>query len=291
MRVHTHPATAPVALESTLLLHGVPRDSARPLTDRIDATIRAHGATPMIAAVFKGAPTLGLSNAQLDELLEAPDVPKANTANLGLAIHSGRHAATTVSTTMEIAAAAGVRTFATGGLGGVHKGYDRHLDVSADLAALARHPVAVVAAGVKSLLDVVATREALESLGVPVIGFRTDAFPAFYLERSEANVDARFDEPAALAAFLADELTRTGRGVLVVQPPPREHAIHPARFESWLRQAEQHAGDSTGRDVTPDTLAALHELSDGATLRTNIELVVNNTKLAAQLAACMEGGA
>src|SRR5690606_10624096 len=133
--------------------------------------------------------------------------------------------ATTVSATMEIAAAAGLRLFATGGLGGVHRGYAQRLDISADLAALARFPVAVVCSGVKSLLDVESTREALESLGVPVVGFGTDRFPAFYRRASEAGVDARFDDPESLAAFLSQELARTGRAVVVANPIPAADEI------------------------------------------------------------------
>jgi len=284
MKVNTRLGPAPVALESTLPLHGVPRPQAAPLLARLAETIRHHGATPAIAAVVAGVPTLGLTDDELDTLLAAERVPKLNTANLGLALHGKRHGATTVSTTMELAAAAGVRVFATGGLGGVHRGYGRRLDISADLAALTRFPVAVVAAGVKSLLDVGATREALESLGVPVVGYRTDAFPAFYVTESGSGVDARFDDDAELASYLAAELARTGRGALVVQPPPPEHAIDAATFEAWLAEAERLAGDAAGRDITPAVLGPLPHVSAGRTLRVNVELAVANADLAARLA-------
>ena len=177
-----------VALETTLLVHGVPKDAARPLAAELDSIITAHGARPATVGVVGGRGVVGLNSEELSLLLEAPAVPKANTGNLGLLLRSGSHAATTVSATMELAAGAGVRVFATGGIGGVHKNYGARWDVSADLAALTRFPVAVVASGVKNLLDVVATREMLETLGVPVIGFGSDRFPAFYRRESEAGV-------------------------------------------------------------------------------------------------------
>ena len=288
MRVNTRLGPAPVALESTLPLHGVPRPQAAPLLARLAQTIRGEHATPAIAALVAGVPTLGLSDNELETLLAADDIPKLNTANLGLALHRKAHGATTVSTTMELAAAANVRVFATGGLGGVHRNYGNQLDISADLAALTRFPVAVVAAGVKSLLDVGATREALETLGSPVIGFQTDAFPAFYLSESGFGVDSRFDDTDDLAAYVHAELARTGRGVLVVQPPPVAHAIKPAQFESWLEEAESLSEGATGRDITPAVLSHLHHVSEGATLRTNVELAVANAALAGRLAHAVE---
>jgi pseudouridine-5'-phosphate glycosidase len=199
-------------------------------------------------------------------------------------MHARSHAATTVSTTMELAAGAGVRVFATGGLGGVHRGFARRPDVSADLAALARFPVAVVSSGVKGLLDVEATREVLETLGVPVVGFRTDRFPAFYRRESAARVDARFDDLADLARFVLAELGRTGRGIAVCNPIPPAHEIRESAWEGWLREAEAQAGDADGRDATPALLGALHAVSGGATLRANIELVKSNARLAGQIA-------
>jgi pseudouridine-5'-phosphate glycosidase len=243
-------------------------------------------------------PIVGLSEAELELLLAAAEsgagagpggVPKANSSNLGILMSQGSHAATTVSTTMELAAAAGVRVFATGGLGGVHQGWATTLDISTDLFALTRFPVAVVASGVKSLLDISATREALETLGVPVVGFGTDSFPAFYLRKSSAGVDARFDDIAKLAAFVSAELERTGRGVLVVNPIPEADELDPAEFERWLLQARKHAEDhgASGRNVTPTILGALHMISGGATLQANIALVRSNARLAGRLRAAM----
>lgn len=280
-----------VALETTLLLHGVPAGEGGPLADELASIVRGHGARPALIGIHAGRAVVGLNAAELADLLAARTVMKVNTANLGFAIHRRVHAATTVSTTMELAAAAGIRLFATGGIGGVHRGYGQRLDISADLAAFTRFPVAVVTSGVKSLLDVESTREVLETLGIPVVGYRTDRFPAFYLRESEARVDERFDDDDDLAAFLAGELTRTGRGVVVAQPVPDDHAIEPARWREWLDRAQHEAGDAAGREVTPRILARLHEVSGGRTLNANLALVRQNAALAARLAARLEAAA
>lgn len=273
-----------VALETTLLLHGVPAAEAAPLAANLTSIIRAEGARPALVGVFSGRPVVGLSESELAAMLAAGPVRKVNTANLGVAVHRRAHAATTVSTTMELAAAAGIRLFATGGIGGVHRGYGSRLDISADLAAFTRFPVAVVTSGVKSLLDVRSTREALETLGIPVVGYRTDAFPAFYLREGPGRVDERFDELDDLARFLANELVRTGRGVVVAQAVPESEAIDPGAWLEWLARADEETRDAGGRDVTPRLLARLHELSGGATLRANLALIRENARLAARLA-------
>lgn len=285
-RVEPHASLA-VALETTLLVHGVPRHAAPSLLADLDAIIRKERAHPALIGLVAGVPTVGMTKDELGSMLadRALPVPKAGPANLGPLIHAGANAATTVGATMEIAAAAGVRVFATGGLGGVHRTYARRLDISADLAALARYPVAVVSSGVKSLLDVESTREALETLGIPVIGFRTDRFPAFYLRESDADVDATFDDLETLARFITRELARAGRGIVVANPVDPDHAIDPALWRSWLDQAESIAGPSAiGRDATPRILDALHTVSGGRTLDTNLELVKSNARLAASLA-------
>ncbi len=275
-----------VALESTLLLHGVPREAAAPLAAELTDIVRSTGAHPALIALVRGIPTVGVSDDELKELLAAPRVPKANTSNLGVLMHRGSHAATTVSTTMELAAAAGIRVFATGGLGGAHPGFGGSWDVSSDLAALARFPVAVVTSGTKSILDVVSTREMLETLGVPVVGYRTDHFPAFYLRESARGVDARFDDVGDLAAYLGMELARTGRGVVVAHPIPAADEIDRQSWERWLDEARSTVGEGTaGRDVTPHLLAALHRISGGATLRANLALIRSNARLAGELAS------
>lgn len=286
-----------VALETTLLLHGVPRADAPALGGDLAAIVTAQGARPAYVGIYHGTPTVGLNAQELGELLRAnvagDGVPKANTANLGVLMHRRSHAATTVSTTMELASRAGVRVFATGGLGGVHRGYAEHPDISVDLAAFTRFPIAVVASGVKSILDVTATREALETLGVPVIGFGTDRFPAFYRRESDAGaacgVDARFDDPADLAKFVRTELARTARGVLIVNPIPAEAELSRSDWDRWLAEATKRADAAgvTGRSVTPFILGALHEVSGRSTLRANIALIRSNCELAGRIARAM----
>lgn len=276
-----------VALETTLLLHGVPAGQGKPLARDLASIIESEGATAALCGVVAGVPTVGMSEAELDTLLASPKVPKANSPNLGVILHNRSHGATTVSTTMELAAAAGVRVFATGGLGGVHRHLEQRLDISADLFAFTRFPVAVVTSGCKSLLDVENTREMLETLGIPVIGFRTNRFPAFYLRESEAGLDARFDSPEELASFVASELLRTGRGIVVANPIPQEHELSRADWDRWLASAQAESASATGRDVTPALLGKLHTLSGGLTLKANVELVRSNARLAGQIAARM----
>jgi len=278
-----------VALETTLLVHGVPRPDAPALAADLADIVRSKRAHPAFVGVYSGRPVVGLTEHELAEILNAPSVGKANAANLGILMHRRAHGATTVSTTMELASRAGIRVFATGGLGGVHRGYAQHLDVSSDLAAFARFPVAVVASGVKSILDVQATREMLETLGIPVVGYQTDSFPAFYLRQSAARVDARFDDPADLAEFLSAEMARTGRGVVVANPVPAADEIAETDWRRWLdtAQGEAEAADIHGRQLTPFLLSRLHGLSGGATLHTNISLIRSNAALAAELAAFM----
>jgi pseudouridylate synthase len=279
-----------VAFETTLLLHGVPRGQGERLARELAETVRQHGVGPAFVGVYHGRPTVGLDFNELNELLMEEGVEKANTSNVGILIQRGRHGATTVSTTMEFAAAASVRIFATGGIGGVHRGYGTRLDISADLAAFARFPVAVVTSGVKSLLDVVSTREMLETLGVPVVGFGTDSFPAFYLRESEARVDARIDDVGELAAFIGAELDRTGRGIVIANPVPAGDAIPLEEWDRWLAAAESRAATEqrTGRNLTPTILRHLHEVSGGATLRSNLALVRSNADLAARLCRAMQ---
>lgn len=276
-----------VALETTLPAMGLPEGEGLPFSRELDEIIRNEGAEPATVGVLGGRAIVGMTDDELAALLDGRAVAKANTANLGVLAYTKSDAATTVSVTMELASAAGVRVFATGGVGGVHKGYGEHLDISADLAAFTRFPVAVVASGTKSLLDVESTREAFETLGVPVIGFRCDRFPAFYMRESGSGVDARFDDENELAAFLSAELARTGRGVLVCNAIPGADEIGLGDWEKWLAGARREAEGSAGRDVTPAVLGALHRISGGATMRANLSLVRSNARLAARLAALM----
>lgn len=290
MKVASRVIAPVVALETTLLLHGVPKEASLQMARDLASDVMAGGAKPALIGVVAGEAIAGLRDDELDVLLAAAKVPKANTSNLGVLLARNSHAATTVSTTMEIAAAAGIRVFATGGLGGVHQGWTQYLDVSADLMAFTRFPVAVVTSGCKSILDVIATRELLETLGVPVVGFRSDRFPAFYQRESAAGVDARFDDIDELARFVSLELARTGRGVVVANPIPVADELPAAEFAGWLAAAQKvvsNAGGAGGRDATPAVLGQLHALSGGATLRANVALVRNNARVAGQLAAAM----
>jgi pseudouridine-5'-phosphate glycosidase len=274
-----------VALETTLLVHGVPRDSSLALAGELDTIVRDAGSVPALVGVVDGVAVAGMDSDELSLMLGAQRIEKVNTANLGAAMHARRSAATTVSSTMEIASWAGLRMFATGGIGGVHHGYGKQLDISADLLAFTRFPIAVVTSGVKSILDVVSTREALESLGVTVVGYGTDAFPAFYLRDGGCGVDVRFDDAGELAEFVRWELARSGRGIVIANPIPEASEVDRADWASWLCAAEAKAVSSgaTGRGVTPAILAGLHEVSGGATLRANIELVKSNARIAAMI--------
>ncbi|TVQ74893.1 MAG: pseudouridine-5'-phosphate glycosidase [Phycisphaeraceae bacterium] len=284
------PARRAVALETTLLVHGVPNDAALGLHRDLCGIVAEEGATPALVGVVGGVATVGMTEEELGVMLaQGKSVAKANTANLGVLCHWGAHAATTVSATMELATGAGVSVFATGGLGGVHREYGCQLDVSSDLAAFTRFPMCVVASGVKGILDVKATREALETLGVPVIGYQTDDFPAFYQRSSGMSVDARMDDVDSLAHFVRSELARSGRGVLVCQAIPESEEIPQDDFDLWLETAEEEAEDQgiIGRGVTPFVLGRLHEISRGRTLRANLALVRENARLAGRIASRM----
>lgn len=275
---------AVVALETTLLAHGLPAGEGLPLARELDAIVRSHQARPATIGVLDGVPIVGMTEGELGKFLGRPKIEKANTANLGPLIYQRATAATTVSATVAIAASAGIRVMATGGLGGVHANMDQRLDISADLTSLVQHPVAVVSSGVKAILDVVSTRELLETLAVPVIGYRTETFPAFYLTDSESGVDATFDDPVDIAGFVRQHLASTGRGALVVQPVPADHAIEPHVWHHWLEEAQAATPAVQGRAATPAVLDTLHRISGGKTLAANLALVRANADLAAQIA-------
>jgi pseudouridine-5'-phosphate glycosidase len=274
-----------VGVETTVLVHGVPRGEGPALARDLASIARDAGSAAAFIGVVRGKPTVGMSDDELADFFAADRVAKANTANLGLFIHRRQHAATTVSTTLELAALAGLRVCATGGLGGVHPALSRRLDISADLPALARHPVALVTSGCKSILDIPSTRELLETLGVPVVGFRTDSFPAFYLRDGGAGVDARFDDESDLASFLRAELARTGRGVVVANPIPTDAEVPRSDWDRWLAAAHAAVGPGAeGRDVTPRLLAEIHRASAGASVVAHVALIRSNTTQASRLA-------
>jgi pseudouridine-5'-phosphate glycosidase len=276
-----------VALESTLIAHGLPWPLNYETALECEAVVRDAGATPATIAIWQGIPTVGLNEDQLRELAQSPDVLKASRRDLGYAMAMHRTAATTVSATMAIAHAAGIKVFATGGIGGAHR--SPAWDVSADLVELSRTPVLVVCAGAKSILDIPRTLEILETQGVPVWGYRTDTFPLFYTAGGNAPVNARFDELAHAAAAFAAHLSLNGGGAILTQPLEDSDAIDSAEFETALQMAESEADFAgiTGAKITPFLLKRIAELTEGKTLTANRKLIVANAKLAALVAECI----
>ena len=277
--------TPALAIETTILTHGLPKPDAASLMADIRSIASQAGVQAAIIGIRQGRAIVGMTEDEVHGLIHNASVPKTNSANLGAILHAGLDGATTVSTTLELAALASIRVFSTGGIGGVHKHLADRLDISADLGALARYPVATVASGCKNILDLTATRELLETLGVPVIGFRCDTFPAFYQRETSLPVDARFDDPDALADFVRFELDRTGRGLLVVNPIPEANEIPLPIWNEWLAEAERASANASGRQATPAILEAVHRISDGRTIRANTALARSNAVLGASIAA------
>ncbi len=278
-----------VALESTVITHGLPRPLNLDLARQMEAEVRQAGAIPATAALFNGRLRLGLSDDELEALASASAVEKVNRRDLGPAAAAAKTGGTTVSATMFIAHAAGVQVFATGGIGGVHRGDSG--DVSADLPELARTPVAVVCAGAKSILDLPRTLEWLETAGVPVLGFGTDEFPAFFSRESGLRVSARVDSPEQAARVLqAHWGIGLASGALVCVPCPESDALPAASVEEALGRAMEsaEAAGVRGKELTPFLLAGLSEISGGATLRANLALLRQNARVAAQIAAALK---
>lgn len=281
-----------VALESTLVAHGLPWPANLDTARRAEAAIREAGAIPATVAVWRGQPVVGLDEQRLTALANASEpAAKAGRRDLCAAIALGRTAATTVAGTMVLARLAGVSVFATGGLGGVHYGAERTFDVSADLTELARTPVLVVCAGAKNVLDLPKTLEALETLSVPVLGWRTDRFPAFYVADSGLPVSARVETASQAAAAFRAHMALGGGGVVLARPPGDE-SLDADDFGRALAEAERLARTAgvRGPAVTPFLLARLAELTGGQTLTANRELVVGNARLAAEVAVALAAG-
>jgi pseudouridylate synthase len=282
-----------VALESTLLAHGLPRPDNRAAADEVEAAVRAGGAVPATIAVLDGVPHVGLTAAQVDRVCEDPDLAKLGVRDLPVAAALGTSGATTVSSTALLAAAAGIGVFATGGLGGVHRQSAETFDESADLTALSRTSLAVVCAGVKSILDVPATLERMESLSITVVGYGTTTFPGFYVADSGATVDWSVDTPEQAAAVLAARRDLTPGAVVVANPLPAEEQLdvqlHDRVIAAALSAAE--AAGVRGKAVTPFVLDHLHRASEGATLAVNVRLVLRNAELAGRIAAALAGAA
>ena len=275
-----------VALESTIIAHGLPRPDNLAAAQRFEDQIRAAGATPATVAVIEGVPTVGLSSEEL-ERIATEDIDKASVRDLPVVISKGISGATTVASTASLAALAGVRVFATGGLGGVHRGANETFDESADLSVLATTPITVVSAGVKSILDISATLERLETLSVPVVGYRTDVFPAFWLSESDYSLDWRVESGAEVAAIMqARDALGYRHGIVVANPVPHDQQWDPATHDRMLEEALASATQDgiRGKDVTPYVLSYIVEHSKGASLGVNLDLVSNNIAVAVEIA-------
>lgn len=282
-----------VALESTIIAHGMPFPKNVETALLVEKTVRDAGATPATCAIIGGKLTAGLSSDDIELLgKEGAKIPKASRRDLAYLVSQGRHGATTVASTMIVAHLAGIRIFATGGIGGVHRGAATTMDVSADLQELARTPVAVVSAGAKSILDLGLTLEYLETMGVPVIGYRTEEFPAFYTRRSGFGVDFRLDSAAEIAHLLKTKWEIDARGgVLIANPVPEEHQLDPDLMEKTIAEAvaEAERQGIRGKAISPFLLAKIEQLTGGRSLETNIALVLNNARLGAEIAVAACG--
>jgi len=277
-----------VALESTIIAHGMSYPANVAMALDVEAIIRAEGAVPATIAVIGGKLLAGLSESQIEQIgSQGIRMAKLSTRDLAFAVATGSNGATTVASTMQIAARAGIRIFATGGIGGVHRGADETFDISADLTELSRTPVAVVSAGAKAILDLPLTLEWLETLSVPVVGYGTGEFPAFYSRSSGQPLHMCCDTPAQVAALLAAQWRLGMGGVLIANPIPTDQEIAAAEIapviESAVADAERQK--ISGKAVTPFLLARLAEVTAGRSLAANIALVKNNAKVAAQIAA------
>lgn len=281
---------AVVALESTIISHGMPYPQNVETARRLEKIIRDEGAVPATIGLLDGTIRVGLDDAALERLGSATSVSKVSRRDLPYVLAKAKTGATTVAATMICAALAGIRIFATGGIGGVHRGGETSLDISADLQELSQTNVAVVCAGVKSILDIGRTLEVLETLGVPVIGYGTQAFPAFYTRRSGFEVDYRLDTPAEVAKLLQVKWTLgLNGGVVLATPVPKAAAMPVAEIERAVSTALEEAQSQgvQGKDVTPFLLSRIMKLTGGASLKTNIALVENNARVAARIAVAV----
>lgn len=280
-----------VALESTIISHGLPRPDNLEVAARVEQAVRDAGAVPATIAMVDGTACIGLDAAALETIATSPDVAKASVRDLAVVAAHGGHAATTVAATAHLAHAAGIAVFATGGLGGVHREAASTFDESADLGTLARTPVTVVCAGVKSILDVGATLERMESLGITVVGYGTDRFPGFYRRDSGHRVDWQVSEPADVAAIAhaRGALGTDVAALVVANPIPADaevgEGIHDRVLAAGLEAAA--AQGIRGKDVTPFLLERFHQETAGESLRANVRIILENAALAARIAAAI----
>jgi pseudouridine-5'-phosphate glycosidase len=275
-----------VALESTIISHGLPRPSNLNVAREVEAIVREHGATPATIAILDGIVHIGLTDDQLVAIANRDDISKASSRDLAVLVASKKSAATTVAATAHLAAQAGIKVFATGGLGGVHRGANESFDESADLTALSTLDITVVCAGVKSILDVGATLERLETLAIGLVGYKTNAFPGFYLTDSGFTIEHRVESAADIAAVIkARESVGTNNAALLVTNPVAKEmnrAKHDQILATGLAKAE--AAHIIGKDVTPFLLEHFHTTSEGESLSVNIEIIKSNSALAADIA-------
>ncbi len=280
-----------VALESTIISHGMPYPKNVETALRVEQTVRQSGAIPATCAVLDGRLRAGMSADEIERFGRAGTaLTKASRRDLPYLVSQGQSGATTVAATMIIAAQAGIRVFATGGIGGVHRGATQTLDISADLQELAHTPVAVVSAGVKSILDIGLTLEYLETFGIPVLGYRCTEFPAFYTRKSGFQVDFSMESPEQIAQLLhAKWAMGLQGGVVVANPVPEAHQLDARVMETSITRALEDAAVQgiSGKALTPFLLARIEQITGGGSLAANIELVCNNARLAAEIAAAM----
>ena len=278
-----------VALESTIISHGLPRPSNLNVAREVEAIVREHGATPATIAILDGVVHIGLTDEQLVAIANRDDISKASSRDLAVLVASKKSAATTVAATAHLAALADIKVFATGGLGGVHRGANESFDESADLTALSTLDITVVCAGVKSILDVGATLERLETLAIGLVGYQTTAFPGFYLTDSGFTIEHRVDSAVEIAAVIkARESVGTNNAALLVANPVAKEmnrAKHDQILATGLAKAE--AAHVIGKDVTPFLLEHFHATSQGESLSVNIEIIKSNSALAADIAVAI----
>ena len=278
---------AVVALESTIISHGMPYPKNVETALNVEKIVRDNGAIPATIAILNGRLKVGLSPEEIEFLGKAPNVQKTSRRDIPFIIAKGLTGATTVASTMILAAMAGIKVFATGGIGGVHRGAETSFDISADLLELAQTDVAVVCAGAKSILDIALTLEYLETNGVPVVGYQTDELPAFYTSKSGFGVDYRVDTPKELAQALKTkwDLKLKG-GMIVANPIPEAYEMDPKVINDAILEAvkQQNEQGVKGKESTPFLLAKVKELTGGDSLDSNIQLVYNNAKVGAQIA-------
>lgn len=279
-----------VALESTVIAHGLPRPQNIETARAMEAAVRESGAVPATIGILDGKMIVGLTGAEIERLAEGTNVVKVSRADLAAVVANKRMGATTVAGTMVVAAMAGIRAFATGGIGGVHRGGESSMDVSADLTELARTQVAVVCAGAKAILDLPRTLEVLETFGVPVVGLGTREFPAFYCRKSGLTLLHSVATPEEAARIMSTQWgMRSGHlaGILFVNPPPLESALSKKEAEKFIEAALARAAKQRikGKSATPFLLQEIARLSKGKTLNANVDLLISNALLAGRIAA------